>query len=87
MRRGPKAAAEGLVWMLITVVNLTLGSPLMPDLLTYKTCMNSPPGFSPGCMANVTVNIGERAQFNCQVSLPSPLLLPPRLEQHGITKV
>merc|ERR1712038_737724 len=40
---------------------------LFPDMFKYKTCADSAPEFSLGCMANVTVNIGERATFNCQV--------------------
>jgi hypothetical protein len=47
----------------------------MPEFLWYKTCADSPPGFSPGCMNNVTVNIGERAVFNCQVSFEKYLLV------------
>ena len=44
------------------------GLSIIPDVLTYKTCVNSPPGFSPGCMDNVTVYPGGKATFNCQVS-------------------
>ena len=40
---------------------------IVPDIFTYKTCVNSPPGFSPGCMDNVTVYPGDKATFNCQV--------------------
>jgi len=43
------------------------GLSIVPDILTYKTCVNSPPGFSPGCMDNVTVYPGGTATFNCQV--------------------
>jgi len=49
------------------LVGLASGGPLMTDLFSYKTCVNSPPSFSPGCMTDLTVNIGERATFNCQV--------------------
>ena len=40
---------------------------ILPDILTYKTCVYTPPGFSPGCMDNVTVYPGGTATFNCQV--------------------
>jgi len=43
------------------------GLSIVPDILTYKTCVNSPPGFSEGCMDNVTVYPGGSATFNCQV--------------------
>ena len=43
------------------------GLAILPDFVTYKTCLYSAPSFSPGCMANVTANVGERATFNCQV--------------------
>jgi len=68
-RSATKSAAAGAVFLLqlLLTVNVSLANPLVSDLLTYKTCMNSPPSFSPGCMADVTVNIGERATFNCQV--------------------
>ena len=46
----------------------TTALSLFPDMFKYKTCADSAPKFSLGCMANVTVNIGERATFNCQVS-------------------
>lgn len=43
------------------------GLSIVPEILTYKTCVNSPPGFSEGCMDNVTVYPGGSATFNCQV--------------------
>ena len=56
---------NNLCWLLFQAS----GGPLMTDLFSYKTCVNSPPSFSPGCMTDLTVNIGERATFNCQVSI------------------
>ena len=48
---------------------------LFPDMFKYKTCADSPPNFSGGCMANVSVNIGERATFNCQVCYNQNIIL------------
>ena len=39
---------------------------LIPEFLSYKTCVDSPPAFS-GCMSNVTADFGERVVLNCQV--------------------
>lgn len=62
-------------WILITCFIMhqpsTTALSLFPDMFKYKTCADSAPEFSLGCMANVTVNIGERATFNCQVSYSS----------------
>ena len=52
---------------LVTVPGSADALSFIPEFLWYKTCADSPPGFSPGCMSNVTVNVGERAVFNCQV--------------------
>ena len=41
-------------------------SSLIPEFLSYKTCVNRPPAFS-GCMSNVTADFGERVVLNCQV--------------------
>ena len=41
-------------------------SSLIPEFLSYKTCVNQPPAFS-GCMSNVTADFGERVVLNCQV--------------------
>ena len=41
-------------------------SSLIPEFLSYKTCVDSPPAFS-GCMSNVTADFGERVVLNCQV--------------------
>ena len=43
-------------------------SSLIPEFLSYKTCVDSPPAFS-GCMSNVTADFGERVVLNCQVGL------------------
>ncbi len=50
------------------ILTFAKGLSFMPEFLLYKTCADSPPGFSPGCMNNVSVNIGEKAIFNCQVN-------------------
>ena len=39
---------------------------LIPEFLSYKTCVDAPPSFS-GCMSNVTADIGQRVVLNCQV--------------------
>jgi len=59
---------EVFMAILVIVPGSTDALSFIPEFLWYKTCADSPPGFSPGCMSNVTVNIGERAVFNCQVS-------------------
>lgn len=62
-----------LLLILLAIVSFGQNSikalSLIPDILTYKTCVNSPPGFSPGCMDNVTVYPGDRATFSCQVDV------------------
>lgn len=50
------------------ILTLIKGFSFVPEFFWYRTCADSPPGFSPGCMDNVTVNIGEKAVFNCQVT-------------------
>jgi hypothetical protein len=57
-----------VVLSLMTSAKTTYGLSLVPEIFTYKTCADSPPGFSPGCMDNVTVYPGGRATFNCQVN-------------------
>ena len=44
---------------------------LIPEFLSYKTCVDSPPAFS-GCMSNVTADFGERVVLNCQVRRTVP---------------
>ncbi|XP_040580174.1 uncharacterized protein [Lepeophtheirus salmonis] len=54
-----------MYFLILFILHETLA--LVPDIFTYSTCINSPPEFSPGCMANLTVNLGDSAVFNCQV--------------------
>lgn len=62
------AVADAIVFLLLCCLTTSSsGLSIVPDILTYRTCVNSPPGFSPGCMDNVTVNPGGKATFNCQV--------------------
>ena len=41
---------------------------LIPEFLSYHTCVDSPPSFS-GCMSNVTADFGQRVVLNCQVRM------------------
>ncbi len=53
---------------LITLAASSPAEALIPEFLSYKTCMEAPPDFS-GCMTNVTADIGERVVLNCQVRM------------------
>ena len=67
--KGP-STMFGLELILLSLLFTSRSSDALsfiPEVLWYKTCADSPPGFSPGCMNNVTVNVGDRAVFNCQV--------------------
>ena len=64
----PAFVPEILLYFSVLCWTASNGLSIVPDILTYKTCYNAPPGFSPGCMDNVTVYPGGKATFNCQVS-------------------
>jgi hypothetical protein len=69
-RKFPAVLEASELLLLLTFLALPASSSslsFIPEFLWYKSCADSPPGFSPGCMSNVTVNIGDRAVFNCQV--------------------
>ena len=65
----PECFAARLTAVAVAAVALlpSPASSLIPEFLSYKTCVDSPPAFS-GCMSNVTADFGERVVLNCQAS-------------------
>ena len=71
--KGP-STMFGLELILLSLLFTSRSSDALsfiPEFLWYKTCADSPPGFSPGCMNNVTVNVGDAPNQLAIQSIPA----------------
>ena len=66
--RAAKRGQAFAVVLILAAAIATASGGLIPEFLSYKTCMNAPPSFS-GCMTNVTADLGQRVVLNCQVTI------------------